>query len=234
MRPDATPLPVPGGRPQGRPAAGRGPGGRLPTVPLARGRLLIVATGAIAVTQLPEWAMLFRVSYDWSVRVCLTRSAEQLVSRHALAAITQLPVEGPEWDTSRGVVPHQELAEWPDLVLVAPAGTQFIAKCAAGMPDSLALATVICTRAPVVFAPAVPEGALARPSVRRNLKLLEEDGHYVVPAEPGLSVHSGARNSAAMPSLMSILRFTSRVLADRASLGDHGTGGTPPDTAQAG
>ncbi|MDT0473687.1 flavoprotein [Streptomyces griseoviridis] len=201
MQPDPTPQPRGTRR------------GALPPIVLPRGRLLFVATGGISVTALPEWAMLARSRYGWSVRVCLTRSAETLVSRQALAAVTRSPVAGPDWDTSSGVVPHKELAEWPDLIIVAPATTNFIAKCAAGMTDSLALTTVICTTAPVVFAPAIPQGALARPSVRRNLDLLREDGHHVVPMEPAISAHDGTAVAEGMPPLLSTLRYAARVLS---------------------
>lgn len=195
----------------------------LPPLVLPRGHLLFVAAGGISVTALPEWVMLARTRYGWSVRVCLTHSAASLVSRQALSAVAQSPVEGPDWDTSQGVVPHKELAEWADLVIVAPATTNFIAKCAAGMTDSLALTTVVCTSAPTFFAPAIPEGALARPSVRRNLELLEQDGHHVVPMAPAVSAHDGTPVSAGMPSLLSTLRYAARLLSARTgeASGDH-------------
>jgi hypothetical protein len=185
---------------------------RLPRLGLDRGRVLLVASGAIGVTALPEWAMLLRVRYGWSVRVCLTYSADRLVSREALAAVTQAPVAGPGWQTEQGVVPHQELAEWPDLVIVAPATTNFVAKTAAGMADSLALTTVLCTAAPVLIAPSIPENALARPAVRRNLQSLADDGYHVVPMAPGLSAHRGAITPTAMPGLPAILRLAANVL----------------------
>lgn len=199
-----------------QPSSGRrAPGRGLPGVTLERGRVLFVSSGAIGVTALPEWAMVLRFRYGWSVRVCLTYSADRLVSRSALAAVTQAPVEGPDWPTERGVVPHQELAEWPDLVIAAPATTNFVAKCAAGMADSLALTTVLCTRAPVLIAPSIPENALARPAVRRNLRLLEEDGYHVVPMSPAVSAHHGTVSPSGMPGLPAILNTAARVLDQR-------------------
>ncbi|OMI39933.1 flavoprotein [Streptomyces sparsogenes] len=191
-----------------RPAPPRG----LPRVTLERGRVLFVSSGAIGVTALPEWVLALRFRYGWSVRVCLTHSADRLVSRHALAALTQAPVEGPDWPTERGVVPHQELAEWPDLVIAAPATTNFVAKCAAGMADSLALTTVLCTGAPVLIAPSIPENALLRPAVRRNLRLLEEDGYHLVPMGPAVSAHRGTVSPSGMPGLPAILKVAARVL----------------------
>nr|BBK07992.1 protein LanD [Streptomyces sp. TP-A0584] len=199
-----------GGATGGR-SAGAAERGR-PEISLPRGRVLLVGSGAFGVTGLPSWALLMRTWYGWSLRACLTHSAAALVSRDALAAATQAPVEGPEWGTSAGVVPHLELAEWPDLVIVAPATTAFVAKCALGMPDSLALSAVLATRAPVVIASSIPEGSLQRPSVRRNLAALEEDGFHVVPPQAGLSAHKGAEIAAGMPHLVTTLRFAQRVL----------------------
>lgn len=189
-----------------------------PPIELPRGRLLLVGTGAFAVTALPSWIALMQTWYGWSIRVCLTHSAQRLVSREALAAVTQAPVEGPEWRTERGVTPHQELAEWPDVILVAPATTNFVAKCALGMPDSLALSTVLSTAAPVVLAPSLPEGALARPAVRRNLRTLDEDGFHVAPMQRVRSVHKGKLTNAAagMPDIFTTLRFVARVVEESA------------------
>ncbi|WP_069811735.1 flavoprotein [Streptomyces sp. TP-A0874] len=196
---------------------------RLPEISLRRKRVLLVASGSISVTALPQWATLLRAHYGWSVRVCLTHSAEQLVSRNALAAVSGAPVEGPEWGAARGVVPHQELAEWPDLVIVAPAGLNFVAKCAAGMADGLALTTVITTTAPVLIAPSLPETAAGRPSVQRNLKLLEEDGYHVVAMEAVYSVHRQAMSPTGMPQLSSILKRAQQVLSEQRANGPAGS-----------
>ncbi|MFE6738000.1 flavoprotein [Streptomyces tubercidicus] len=216
---------MPTGPGQGSPDApsteGTAVAGR-PRIDLPHGRVLLVGAGAFGVTALPSWAVLMRMWYGWELRACLTHAGDQLVSRQALAAATQAPVEGPQWDTARGVTPHQELAEWPDLVIVAPATTNFLAKCALGMPDSLALSTVIATRAPVVLAPSIPHGAVDKPAVQRNLRILSEDGYHVTPMQLGTSVHKGrkARDGVAsgMPDLNATLRFTARTLqASRAA-----------------
>ncbi|WP_329013874.1 flavoprotein [Streptomyces sp. NBC_00690] len=190
-----------------------GPPPRAPRhLPLVHGNVVLIGTGAFSVVELPGWAALLRSWYGWSIRPCLTHSADRLVSREALAAAAGAAVRGPHWPTSEGMTPHQELAAWAELIIVAPATTNFVAKCATGMPDSLAVSTVMSSTCPVVIAPSVPEAALHRPSVRRNLKLLEEEGHYVVPTQEGMSVHTGRVGSGAMADLVTILRFTASVL----------------------
>lgn len=195
----------------GRGTAGPGPVQAPPGAPrriaLPRGRALLVGTGAIGVAGLPQWALSMRTWYGWSIRACLTHAARNLVSEAALAAATGAPVAGPRWHTDQGVTPHLELAGWADLIIVAPATTNFVGKCALGLPDSLALATVLSAEVPVVLAPSIPEGAYRRPSVQRNLKQLDEEGYYVVPPQAGLSVHSGELGPGAMADLVTVLRF---------------------------
>ncbi|MFD7031944.1 flavoprotein [Streptomyces sp. NPDC059917] len=183
-------------------------------VPLPRGQVLMVGTGAFDVVKMPTWAMWLRVTCGWSVRVCLTASADLLVSRRAVAAAAQAPVSGPAWDTEQGRVPHQELAEWADLVLVLPATVNFIGKCAAGIADDLALTTVMNTPAPVVIGPSIPATALRRPAVRRNLRTLEEDGFHVVPPGAGTSVHEGRATDGWGSELGSALECAAKAFAE--------------------
>ncbi|MFI6684270.1 flavoprotein [Streptomyces sp. NPDC050485] len=183
-----------------------------PPLDLPRGQLLLIGTGAIGVVNLPGWAMSLRAQCGWSIRVCLTAAADALVSRQALAAITQAPVSGPDWDTAQGRVPHQELADWADLVLVLPATVNFVGKLAAGIADSLALSTVLNTAAPVVIGPSIPGTALRRPAVRRNLRTLHEDGYTVVPRGPALSVHAGETSDGWTSDLPTALQAACRAL----------------------
>lgn len=182
------------------------------TLDLARGNLLLVGTGSFNVNLLPTWALMLRKWYGCHLRVCLTYSATALVARDAIAAATKEPVWGPDWPTASGCVPHQELAGWADLVIVAPATAAFVGKCANGISDSLALSVVMSVSAPVVLAPALAEEAISRPSVQRNLRLLDEDGYHVVPPQVGTSVHSGRLGIGAMADLGSILRTAAAAL----------------------
>ncbi len=89
-------------------------------LPLARGRLLLIGTGAFGVTQLPQWIVALRRWYGVDVRTSVTHSAVRLVAPGALAVASGHAVAGPDWDTSTGRVPHRDLASWPDLVIVDP------------------------------------------------------------------------------------------------------------------
>ncbi|GAA1272961.1 hypothetical protein GCM10009665_71080 [Kitasatospora nipponensis] len=195
-----------------------------PPLDLPRGHLLLVGTGAFDVVKMPTWVMWLRVTFGWSVRVCLTASADALVSRRAVAAAAQAPVSGPDWETEQGRVPHQELAEWADLVVVLPATTNFVGKLAAGIADDLALTTVLNTTAPVVIGPSIPATALRRPAVRRNLRTLRDDGYLLVPRHLGLSVHEGRATEGWGSDLGPALECAAKALAaTEAAATDDGT-----------
>ena len=186
----------------------------VPDLPLPRGRLLLVGTGALPVALLPGWVLCLRQWFGWQVRVCLTWSAARLVSPTALAALSGSAVHGPEPDDEPGVVRHRELAEWADLVLVAPATGNFVAQCAQGQASNLALTVVAFTQAPVVLVPSLAAPVLDKPSTRRNLETLREDGRIVLPTAAGVSAHTGQAEAGAMPDILSVLQATSRELQD--------------------
>lgn len=181
---------------------------------LPRSRVLMVGSGAFAVNQMPQWCVLLRRWYDVHVRVCLTHSAARLVATDAIAAACGAPVAGPEWGTSRGIVPHRELAAWPDLVVVAPATATFVAKLALGLGDSLALSAVLDTTAPVVVAPSIPDGTGRRPTIKQHVRTLREDGYSVVPTTSGRSLADGSETLGAMADFPTILRHMAAAAAE--------------------
>jgi phosphopantothenoylcysteine decarboxylase / phosphopantothenate---cysteine ligase len=191
------------------------PAGVPPELPLPRGNLLLVGTGAISVTMLPAWAIALRSWYGCALRVCLTYSASRLVHPAAVAAASNAPVWGPAWDLTSGTVPHQELAAWADLAIVAPATANFLGKCAHGLADSLALSTVLNATCPVVLVPSLAANMLPRPAVRRNLDLLAADGYTVLPTTTGISAHDGSQNPGAPADLPTILRAAHAALTAR-------------------
>lgn len=183
-----------------------------PDITLPRGHVLLVGSGALPVALLPGWVMCLRDWYPWTLRVCLTWSATRLVAPAAMAAVSGRPIVGPDWDLDSGRVEHREVAEWADLVLVAPATGAFVAKLAAGITDSLALATVAFTAAPVVIAPSLAAPIAASPAAGRNLRQLAEDGFHVLPTATGLSAHSGRSELGAMPTIFDVLAFVASTL----------------------
>jgi 2-polyprenyl-3-methyl-5-hydroxy-6-metoxy-1,4-benzoquinol methylase len=85
-------------------------------------------------------------------------------------------------------VPHVNLAEWADLVLVAPASATTIARLAAGDHGELCAAIALGTTAPVVIAPSMNQAMLRSPGVRRNLDRLRDDGFAILHSALGVEV----------------------------------------------
>lgn len=142
---------------------------------MARKRVLLGVTGGIAAYKSAELVRLLKKS-GHEVRVVMTRGAEAFVTPLTFQALSGEPVRtsllDPEAEAGMG---HIELAKWADLVLVAPASADFIARLAQGMADDL-LTTLCCaTEAPIVLAPAMNQAMWRNTRTQRNIELLATD-----------------------------------------------------------
>lgn len=114
----------------------------------------------------------------------MTRDAGRFVGAVTLSALASEPVQRSLWDEA-SPIPHTQLGQRADLVVVAPATAHTIARYAAGLSDDLLCATLLATRAPVLVCPAMHTEMWEHPSVRDNLALLEQRGVEIVPPESG-------------------------------------------------
>ena len=118
------------------------------------------------------------------VTAVMTRSARRFVTPLTLEAITGREVVTDLWASGRNVdIEHIALATRIDLLLVAPATANTLARFAQGHADDFLSAMFLATRAPVVLAPAMNSQMYAHPAVVRNLALLRERGATIV--DPG-------------------------------------------------
>lgn len=118
------------------------------------------------------------------VTAVMTRGARRFVTPLTLEAITGREVVTDLWASGRNVdIEHIALATRIDLLLVAPATANTLARFAQGHADDFLSAMFLATRAPVVLAPAMNSQMYAHPAVVRNLALLRERGATIV--EPG-------------------------------------------------
>lgn len=149
-------------------------------------RILVGVTGGVAAY---KTAYLVRLLLEAGadVRVMMTRSATEFVGSQTFAALTGQPVSS-ELFGAVSVSPHTELARWAEAVVIAPATANTLAKVAHGLSDELVSATLLATTAPVVFAPAMHTEMWENPATRRNVAILEGDGHAMVgPASGALA-----------------------------------------------
>jgi phosphopantothenoylcysteine decarboxylase/phosphopantothenate--cysteine ligase len=114
-----------------------------------------------------------------SVRVVMTRSAERFVGSATFAALSEQRVYTDLWDEP-GRVLHVSLAHEADVVVVAPATANVIAKLAFGIADDLLTSTLLETDGPLVIAPAMHSGMWEHEATRANVSTLAERGARIV------------------------------------------------------
>jgi 3-polyprenyl-4-hydroxybenzoate decarboxylase len=176
-------------------------------------RIVLGVSGAIAAFESPRLALAL-LARGHEVRVALTRRARRFVQPEVLAAVTRAEV-ATRMHAKKGV-PHVDLAEWAELVLVAPSSATTLSRIAHGDCADLVSAIATTTRAKVVVAPALTPGMAASPAVQRNLERLREDGRAIVHAASAVEVAHTPRKRApravGMPSVPALVAIVEAIL----------------------
>src|SRR5262245_25293613 len=149
-------------------------------------RVILGVGGGIAAYKACELLRLFTES-GHRVRVVPTAAALTFVGEATWAALSGQPVASDVW-TSAHEVPHVRLGRHADLVVVAPATADLLAKAAHGLADDLLTNTLLTARCPVVFAPAMHTEMWEHPATQDNVATLRRRGVLVLePAEGRLT-----------------------------------------------
>ena len=153
--------------------------------PLEGKRVLLGVSGGIAAYKAVEILRgLQRQGAE--VRVAMTKSATRFVSPLTFEALSHSPVHSSLFpENGSGEVIHVSLGSWPDLILVAPATANIIAKMAHGLSDDLVSCTLLASRAAVVVAPAMETQMYHHPALQKNLVSLRERGVQIIEPEAG-------------------------------------------------
>jgi phosphopantothenoylcysteine decarboxylase/phosphopantothenate--cysteine ligase len=143
--------------------------------PQKRPTVVLCVTGSIAAFKAVEIA---RHLIQGGVRVLpvFTRSGGKFIGKATLNGICGQVVRDDMWDESFSGELHVHLATEADVVLVAPATADVIARFATGRADDLVAAVVLCAKGPVVVAPAMHPRMWAHPATQRNVRTIKEDG----------------------------------------------------------
>jgi len=143
-------------------------------------RVLVAVGGGIAAYKVPELVRtLRRARHD--VRCVLSESAAHFVTPLSLQAVSGHSVRSQLFDaTEEGQIDHIALADWAELLVVAPATANLMARLAHGMADDLVSALALASRAPLLLAPAMNVHMWEHPATRANLALLRERGALLV------------------------------------------------------
>ena len=133
-------------------------------------------TGGIAAYKTPDLVRRLR-ERGAEVQIVITASAGEFVTETALQAVSGRPVRRSLWDReAEASMSHIELARWADVVLIAPATAEIMARFAAGAAVDLLTTLLLATEAPVAIAPAMNRVMWRNPAVQANRALLEERG----------------------------------------------------------
>lgn len=177
-------------------------------------------TGSVAAGLAPTLAVAVRLLWGAEVRAIATAAAMTFVTEPALALATGHSVVGPQSGGAlEGRVEHMELAQWAELVLVAPATANTIAVLAHGLAGDPLSTCLLAADAPVVLAPSMNPGMWRNPRVQRNVRSLEADGVGIVPPVEGTAMVDLAVGVGAMPAAPLLVQWVLRWLADRGADG---------------
>jgi phosphopantothenoylcysteine decarboxylase / phosphopantothenate---cysteine ligase len=184
--------------------------------------IVLGVSGGIAAYKAPELVRRLRDA-GADVRVILTPNAARFVSPLALAAVSSHGVIVEQWgDPSTGGVDHIELARWAELLLIAPATANILAKLAVGIADDALTTYAIAHRAAVMVAPAMNTFMLAHPTVQTNVETLRARGVEIVEPDSGLLAcgEEGAGRLPDVPVIVERVRahFASRDLEGKSIL----------------
>ncbi|XVQ88783.1 bifunctional phosphopantothenoylcysteine decarboxylase/phosphopantothenate--cysteine ligase CoaBC [Microbispora siamensis] len=174
--------------------------------------VVLGVSAGIAVYKSCELLRLFTES-GHDVRVVPTRDALRFVGEPTWAALSGNPVTTEVWESVHEV-PHVRIGQSADLVVVAPATADVLARAAHGMANDLLTNTLLTARCPVVFAPAMHTEMWEHPATRANVATLRERGAIVI--EPAVGRLTGADTGPGrLPDPAEIFEVCRRVLAGR-------------------
>ena len=148
-------------------------------------RILVAVTGGIAAYKIPDLIRILRRA-GASVRCAMTPAAQEFVAPLVLQTLTGHSVRTDLFDASQeGEIDHISLADWAELVILAPATANTLAKLSCGLADDLVSAVLLATRAPVLVAPAMNVNMWEHPATRRNMEILRQRGIRTIGPEVG-------------------------------------------------
>ena len=183
---------------------------------LAGRRIVLGVTGGIAAYKAVEIASRMKKA-GADVRVIMTRAATSFVTPLTFREITGQPVAETMWGEPHHHVEHIALAEFAELVLVAPATANFIAKAAAGIADDMLTTSVLATRAPLFIAPAMNTGMWENPITQENVARLTARGTTIIPPAVG-QLACGTTGAGRLPEPVEIVRVVEEYFARAQSL----------------
>jgi phosphopantothenoylcysteine decarboxylase / phosphopantothenate---cysteine ligase len=175
------------------------------------GRTIVLGvTGGIA-SYKSAWLARLLTKAGARVETVLTRSATEFISALTFEALTGHTAHSGLFDAGRALE-HIKLAKEADLVAVAPATADFLARAATGQADDLLTAILLATEAPVMIVPAMNDRMWAHPQTRANVAHVAKIGYRVLPPDEGLLAAGEGEGPGRMPEPETIFAHIGRML----------------------
>jgi len=185
-------------------------------VDLSRKRVVVGVGGGIAAYKA---VLLVRqlLKAGAEVRVVMTESATRFVGPVTFTGLTGHPAIVNLWDPTYAGEVHVELGAWADVIVVAPATANLLARAASGMANDAVLATLSCARGAILFAPAMHTRMWGQAATKRNVAQLEADGATMVGPVRG-ELASGEVGLGRMAEPEAIAEAVAKALGDAGDL----------------
>ena len=174
-------------------------------------KILIGISGSIAAYKMAAMTRLF-VKAGAQVKIVMTPAARDFVTPVTLATLSKNPVQSQFIKGDKGEwTNHVELGLWADVLLMAPATANTLAKMAHGICDNLLLASYLSARCPVIVAPAMDLDMYAHPATQANLKIIASFGNSIIEPNTG-ELASGLDGKGRMAEPEEIFQFVKNYL----------------------
>lgn len=185
---------------------------------MLKGKNVVVGVcGGIAAYKVVEVVSRFK-KLNADVNVIMTKNAVKFVTPLTFQAISHNPVisdmfeEPKQWE-----IQHISLATKADIIVVAPATANIIGKVANGIADDMLSTTIMATKAPVVFVPAMNTNMYENPIVQDNIKKLSQRGYIFLDTETGLMA-CGTTGRGRLPEPSTIVERVSEIIGGKCDL----------------
>ncbi len=187
-------------------------------------RIILGVCGSIAVYKAVDLASKLRQA-GAQLDIIMTEAAQRFVSPLSFQAVSGGPVYSDMWraEASGGLpshIAHIALAEAADLLVIAPATANTLAKLAGGFADDLLSVTALAANCKLLIAPAMDGGMLEHPATQANLETLRRRGAHIIEPESG-RLASGLIGSGRLPETPTLLGHIRRVMGLDGELSGH-------------
>ena len=141
-------------------------------------KIILGISGAVAAYKSAFLARLF-IKEGWDLKVVMTEASKKFICPLTFKTLSSNPVYTEMFSQLHDPA-HISLSKWADLIVVAPATANTLAKTAAGLADNLLSSIILDFSGPVVLCPAMHEGMWNSPATACNIKILKERGFIII------------------------------------------------------